>query len=90
MIKPLMEEVKGAIEILWKFRLYSDFGENILKSTRQVCRFIEREEQARQKQANITHFFKKIDYLIKQSFNTKQLLLFLFFSLWDSVFPLLC
>ena len=54
---------------------------------RQVSRFIEQEEQTRQKQANITHFFKKIDYLIKQSFNTKQLLLFLFFSLWDSVFP---
>ena len=57
----LMQEVTSAIEMLEKFSLHSDFGEDILKSIRQVSHFIEREEQAKRKQANITDFFKKID-----------------------------
>ena len=61
MRKPLMEEVKSAIEMLEKFSMYSDFGEDILKSVRQVSHFIEREEQTKRKQANITDFYKKID-----------------------------
>ena len=61
MRKPFMEEVKSAIEILEKFNMYFDFGEDILKSIRQVSHFIEREEQAKRKQANITDFFKKIN-----------------------------
>ena len=56
-----MEEVKSAIEMLEKFGQHSDFGEDILKSIRQVSHFIEREEQTKRKQANITDFFKKID-----------------------------
>ena len=56
-----MEEVKSAIEMLEKFGQHSDFGEGILKSIRQVSHFIEREEQTKRKQANITDFFKKID-----------------------------
>ena len=61
MRKSLIEEVKSAIEILEKFSLYSDFGEDILKSIRQVSHFIEREEQTKRKKASITDFFKKID-----------------------------
>ena len=61
MRKPLMGEVKSAIEMLEKFSLYSDFGEDIFKSIRHVSHFIEREEQNKQKQENITDFFKKID-----------------------------
>ena len=53
--------MKSAIGLLENFRLYSDFGEDILKSIRQVSHFIEREEQTKQKQTNITDFFKKID-----------------------------
>ena len=41
-----MEEVKSAIE---KFSRYSDFGEDILKSIRQVSHFIEQEEQIKRK-----------------------------------------
>ena len=42
-------------------KLSLDFGEDILKSIRQVSHFIEREEQTKQKQVNITDFFKKIN-----------------------------
>ena len=41
MRKLLMEGVKSAIEVLEKFRLYSDFGEDVLKSVQQVSHFIE-------------------------------------------------
>ena len=61
MRKPFMGKVKNALEMLEKFSLYSDFGEDILKSIRQVSHSIEREEQTKRKQANITDFFKKID-----------------------------
>ena len=36
-----MEEVKSAIMMLEKFSLYSDFGEDILKSIRQTSHFID-------------------------------------------------
>ena len=49
MRKPLMEKVKSAIGMLEKFSLYSDFGDDILKSIRQVSHFIEREEQTKRK-----------------------------------------
>ena len=61
MRKPLMEEVKSAIEMLEKFSPYSDFGEDVLESTRLVSHFIARKEQSKRKQANITDFFKIID-----------------------------
>ena len=41
MRKSLMKEVKSAIEMLEKFSLYSDFGEDILKSIPKVSHFIE-------------------------------------------------
>ena len=61
MRKPLMEEVKSAIEMLEKFSPYSDFGEDVLESTRLVSHFIARKEQTKRKQANITDFFKITD-----------------------------
>ena len=54
-----MEEVKSAIMMLEKFSLYSDFGEDILKSIRQTSHFIDWEEQTKRKQANIIGFFKE-------------------------------
>ena len=53
--------MKSAMEMLEKFSLYSDFGEDILISIRQVSHFKEREEKTKRKQANRTDFFKKID-----------------------------
>ena len=47
--------------MLKKFSLHSDFSGHIFKSILQVSYFIEQEEQSKQKQANITDFFKKID-----------------------------
>ena len=44
MRKLSMEEVKSAIEMLEKFSLYSDLGEDTLKSIWQVNYFIEQQE----------------------------------------------
>lgn len=43
--KPLIEEVKRAIEILEEFSFYSEFGERIMKSVREVNHYINRKEQ---------------------------------------------
>ena len=63
--KPLIEEVKSALEISEKISLYSDFSEDISKSIRQVSHFVEQEGHTKRKQTNITEFFWK-NWLINQ------------------------
>ena len=47
--KPLIEEVKRAIEILEEFSFYSEFGDRIMKSVREVNHYINRKEQKTKK-----------------------------------------
>ena len=59
--KLLIKEVRRVIEMLEKFSVYSEFGEDIIKLVREVNSYIDRREQIMRKHSNTIDLFKKND-----------------------------
>ena len=59
--KLLIKEVRRVIEMLEKFSVYSEFGEDIIKLVREVNSYVDRREQIMRKHSNTIDLFKKND-----------------------------
>ena len=55
-----IEDARETLQVLEDSRLFSEFGEPMLKSLKQVNRSLDREELSHKKQSVITRFFFKI------------------------------
>ena len=64
-----IEDAREALQVLEDFRLFSKFGEAMLKSLKQLNRSLDREELFHKKQSVITSvfFFKAIDLSSKKN-----------------------
>ena len=60
-VKPGIEQAREAIRILEDFRLFSQFGEAMLRSLKEINRGVDKEEQCTNKQVPITDLFKEIN-----------------------------
>ena len=60
-VKPGIEQAREAIRILEDFSLFSQFGEAIPRSLKEINRGVDKEEQCTKKQVPITDFFKEIN-----------------------------
>ena len=63
-----IEDARETLQVLEDSRLFSEFGEPMLKSLKQVNRSLDREELSDKKQSVITRFFfKTIDLSSKKN-----------------------
>ena len=60
-VKPGIEQAREAIRILEDFSLFSQFGEAMLRSLKEINRVVLTKEQCTKKQVPITDFFKEIN-----------------------------
>ena len=57
--KPVIEDAREALQVIEDFRLFSKFGESMLKSLKELNRSLNREELSHKKQSVIIFFFSK-------------------------------
>ena len=57
--KPVIEDAREALQVIEDFRLFSKFGESMLKSLKELNRSLDREELSHKKQSVIIFFFSK-------------------------------
>ena len=63
-----IEDARETLQVLEDSRLFSEFGEPMLKSLKQVNRSLDREELSHKNQSVITRFFfKTIDLSSKKN-----------------------